>query len=86
MIYLFIIIFLTIRVWIYDFHNNTNVDTAETDKVMRELPKAVENLAFTMKTVDGLLVHIPTDYVFGSDPHNTPCKENQKGTPTGGKR
>ena len=36
-----------------------------------------------MKEVDGLLIHISTDYVFGADPYNTPCKEDQKGTPTG---
>ena len=36
-----------------------------------------------MKEVNGLLVHISTDYVFGGDPYNTPCKEDQKGTPTG---
>ena len=36
-----------------------------------------------MKEVGGLLVHISTDYVFGGDPYNTPCKEDQKGTPTG---
>ena len=51
----------------------TNVDGAE----------APENLAVAMKEVGGLLVHISTDYVFGGDPYNTPCKEDQKGTPTG---
>lgn len=63
----------------------TNVDKAETDKEFCELlnAKAPENLAIAMKEVNGLLVHISTDYVFGGDPYNTPCKENQKGTPTG---
>lgn len=63
----------------------TNVDKAETDEVLCELlnAKAVENLALVMKEVDGLLVHVSTDYVFGGDPYNTPCKEEQKGTPTG---
>ena len=36
-----------------------------------------------MKEVGGLLVHISTDYVFGGDSYNTPCKEDQIGTPTG---
>ena len=63
----------------------TNVDKAETDADFCELlnAKAVENLAVAMKEVDGLLVHVSTDYVFGGDPYNTPCKEDQKGTPTG---
>ena len=63
----------------------TNVDKAETDEEMCELlnAKAVDNLAIAMREVDGLLVHISTDYVFGGDPYNTPCKEDQKGTPTG---
>ena len=63
----------------------TNVDKAETDEAFCELlnVKAVENLAVAMKEVDGLLVHVSTDYVFGGDPYNTPCKEDQKGTPTG---
>ena len=63
----------------------TNVDKAETDEALCELlnAKAVENLAVAMKEVDGMLVHISTDYVFGGDPYNTPCKEDQKGTPTG---
>ena len=63
----------------------TNVDKAETDQEFCELlnAKAPENLAIAMKEVDGLLVHVSTDYVFGGDPYNTPCKEDQKGTPTG---
>jgi dTDP-4-dehydrorhamnose reductase len=63
----------------------TNVDKAETDEAFCELlnANAVENLAVAMKEVDGLLVHVSTDYVFGGDPYNTPCKEDQKGTPTG---
>lgn len=63
----------------------TNVDKAEDDKELCELlnAKAVDNLAKVMKEVGGLLVHVSTDYVFGGDPYNTPCKEDQKGTPTG---
>lgn len=65
----------------------TNVDGAEDPekKDLVELlnAKAPENLAIAMKEVGGLLVHISTDYVFGGDPYNTPCKEEQKGTPTG---
>lgn len=63
----------------------TNVDKAESDQEFCELlnAKAPENLAISMKEVNGLLVHVSTDYVFGGDPYNTPCKENQKGTPTG---
>jgi len=63
----------------------TNVDAAEENEPLAELlnAKAPENLALAMKEVGGLLVHISTDYVFGGDPYNTPCKEDQKGTPTG---
>lgn len=63
----------------------TNVDKAEDDVEFCELlnAKAVDNLATAMKEVDGLLVHISTDYVFGGEPYNTPCREDQKGTPTG---
>jgi len=63
----------------------TNVDRAESDQEFCELlnAKAPENLAIAMKEVGGLLVHISTDYVFGGDPYNKPCKEDQKGTPTG---
>lgn len=65
----------------------TNVDGAEDpekfDLVELLNAEAPKNLAIAMKGVDGLLVHISTDYVFGGDPYNTPCKEDQKGTPTG---
>ena len=65
----------------------TNVDGAEApekyDIVELLNAKAPENLAIAMKEVGGLLVHISTDYVFGGDPYNTPCKEEQTGTPTG---
>lgn len=63
----------------------TNVDKAETagDIVETLNSTAPENLAIVMKEVNGLFVHISTDYVFGADPYNIPCKEDQKGTPTG---
>ena len=63
----------------------TNVDKAEDDVELCALlnSKAPENLAVAMKEVDGLLVHVSTDYVFGGDPYNTPCTEDRKGTPTG---
>jgi len=65
----------------------TNVDGAEDPEKYEFVEllnaKAPENLAIAMKEVNGLLVHISTDYVFGGDPYNTPCKEDQKGTPTG---
>ena len=63
----------------------TNVDAAETNRALAEKlnAEAPENLAKAMKEADGLLVHISTDYVFGGAPYNTPCRENQKGTPTG---
>lgn len=63
----------------------TNVDAAEDNQELAGLlnAKAVENLAIVVKEVQGLLIHISTDYVFGGDPYNTPCKEDQKGTPTG---
>lgn len=65
----------------------TNVDGAEDPQKYELVEKlnatAPENLAKAMKEVDGLLVHISTDYVFGAEPYNTPCKEDQKGTPTG---
>lgn len=66
----------------------TNVDACETDDKLAALAEklnadAPENLAKAMKEVDGLLVQISTDYVFGKEPYNVPCGPSQKGTPTG---
>lgn len=65
----------------------TNVDGAEDPEKYTIVEKlnatAPENLAKAMKDVDGWLVQVSTDYVFGKEPYNTPCKEDQKGTPTG---
>ena len=65
----------------------TNVDGAEDPEKYALVEKlnatAPENLAKAMKEVGGWLVQISTDYVFGKEPYNTPCNEDQKGTPTG---
>lgn len=65
----------------------TNVDEAEDPAMFQLVEKlntiAPQNLAMAMKEVNGLLVHISTDYVFGKESYNTPCKEDQKGTPAG---
>ena len=65
----------------------TNVDGAEAPEKYALVEKlnatAPENLAIAMKEVNGWLVQISTDYVFGKEPYNTPCKEDQTGTPTG---
>lgn len=63
----------------------TNVDAAETNVALAEKlnAEAPSNLAVVMKEVNGLLVHISTDYVFGEEPYNVPCREEQQGTPTG---
>ncbi len=65
----------------------TNVDGAEVPEKYELVEMlnatAPENLAKTMNEVGGLLVHISTDYVFGAEPYNTPCKEDRTGTPTG---
>lgn len=66
----------------------TNVDACETnpelavlaEKLNAEAPK---NLADVMVEVNGWLIHISTDYVFGMEPYNVPCTPYQKGTPTG---
>lgn len=66
----------------------TDVDACETDSVMAAKAERINALApailaLAMRDVNGLLVHISTDYVFGLEPYNTPCNEEQKGTPTG---
>lgn len=63
----------------------TNVDAAEDNQTLAEKlnAEAPAILANVMSEKGGLLVHISTDYVFGGDPYNTPCREDQKGTPTG---
>ena len=65
----------------------TNVDGAEDPEKYELVEKlnatAPENLAKAMKEVNGWLVQISTDYVFGKEPYNTPCKEDQQGTPMG---
>ena len=65
----------------------TNVDAAEAPEnralVEKLNAEAPENLARAMKEVGGWLVQISTDYVFGKEPYNTPCRPDQQGTPTG---
>lgn len=66
----------------------TNVDACETDEKLATLAEklnaeAPKYMAVAMKEVDGLLVHVSTDYVFGVEPYNTPCSPDQQGTPTG---
>ena len=63
----------------------TNVDAAETNYELAEKlnAEAPANLAAVMNEVGGWLIHISTDYVFGKEAYNTPCREDQQGTPTG---
>ena len=63
----------------------TNVDKAEEDEELAELlnTTAVKNLALALKEVDGTLIHISTDYVFGGNNNNTPCSESEIENPTG---
>ena len=63
----------------------TNVDAAESNAALagRLNADAPAILATVMKECGGLLVHISTDYVFGKEPYNTPCREDRHGTPTG---
>ncbi len=63
----------------------TNVEGAEDNTTLAEQLNATapKILAEAVKDVNGLLIQISTDYVFGKEPYNVPCREHQKGTPTG---
>ncbi len=63
----------------------TNVDKAEEDGAMAELlnATAAANLARAMAAVDGTLIHISTDYVFGATQKNTPYDESESANPIG---
>ena len=63
----------------------TDVDAAEDNFALAERlnAEASRNLAVAIKEVGGVLIHISTDYVFGKEPYNKPCTEEQTGTPTG---
>lgn len=63
----------------------TQVDKAETDEAtaLRVNADAVGYLAQAMHDVDGTLIQISTDYVFGGNLNNTPCTEEEPANPTG---
>ena len=63
----------------------TNVDRAEGDEAtaLRINGDAVGYMADAMQAVDGTLIHISTDYVFGGNQNNIPCTEDEPANPTG---
>lgn len=63
----------------------TDVERAESDPATAEKlnATAVAVLAEEAARTGATLFHISTDYVFGAEPYNTPCREDQQGTPTG---
>ena len=63
----------------------TNVDRAESDEAaaLRINGDAVGYLAAAMQKVGGTLIHFSTDYVFGGNRNNTPCREDEPANPTG---
>ena len=62
----------------------TNVDKAESDYEKAELlnATAVGFLAEAAKQVEGTLIHVSTDYVFGGGNSRTPYKEDETASPT----
>ena len=63
----------------------TNVDGAESQPEVVELlnVQAPENLAIAMREVNGLLIHISTDYIFGGELQNSPIPEVAPAAPLG---
>lgn len=63
----------------------TDVNKAESDEPFADRLNnaAVGYLAEAMTSVGGLLIHISTDYVFGGNENNTPCREDEPVNPTG---
>lgn len=63
----------------------TDVDGAENNVILAQRINeyAPENLAIAMKEVDGFLIHISTDYVFGGNVYNAPCTEDLECNPLG---
>lgn len=62
----------------------TNVDMAESDYETAELlnATAVGYLAEAAKQIEGTLIHVSTDYVFGGGNSRTPYKEDDTASPT----
>ena len=63
----------------------TNVEGAETNEQNAYILNAIAPsiLADEIKKRNGWLIHISTDYVFGTEQYNTPCTEDMNGTPLG---
>ena len=63
----------------------TNVDAAESQPDAAKLlnVQAAENLAVAMREVNGLLIHISTDYIFGGELQNSPIPEDAPAAPLG---
>lgn len=63
----------------------TNVDRAEEEEEEADRTNhlAVRYLAEAARSMNALLVHVSTDYVFGGNQNNTPCTEQQPVNPTG---